>query len=428
MIYLWSATPGTGKTCYVVKQLIEDWSVDEANKNRKIYANIAGLKLEGIDVPPDDFRECQDGSIIIYDEAQDIRHYSSEVRDDPVARALSKHRHRGFDIHFITQDPAYLNKWVLKNVFLHHYLWRPAQRANVEIYTFARAIVTPTKEDFKNSFDKRFWRFEPKYLEYYTSTVMNTSKKVTSFKRNSILGMGLLAFGLIGVLISVPSFVGDKLDEQEKTTPTQSPQNATQSVPEPQTTQTTTPTQNPPKNAQNELIQPNVLEHLTKDDLIEYVKTREKHAKNELEKYKLQVEQERLAILMQYDNLQKQLLEHDKQIKDFYARLELYKRHLPKNYDIIQADPNLQVKAVVKKGNKCNAYNAHGNLMSLSMDECTYYIQEAGRLHRGNGQTTDIKADPIPKVLSDNPNFGQGASTIPSTEPPPESQETSKNN
>ena len=146
---------------------------------------------------------------------------------------------------------------------------------------------------------------------------------------------------------------------------------------------------------------------MTKDELIEYVKTREKHAQNELDKYKLQVEQERLAILMQYDNLQKQLLEHDKQIKDFYVRLELYKRQLPKNYDIIKQDPNLQVRAVVKKGNKCNAYNTSGDLMTLSFDECNYYLEQAGRVHRTNGQTTNIKSDPVPKIMNENPNFGQ---------------------
>lgn len=226
MIYLWSATPGTGKTCYVVKQLIENWSVDPKNAGRKIYANIAGLKLEGIDVPPDDFRDCEDGSIIIYDEAQDIRHYSSEVRDDPVARALSKHRHRGFDIHFITQDPALLNKWVLKNVFLHYYLWRPAQVDNITIYTFARAIVTPTKEDFKNAFDQRLWRFEKKYLDYYKSTVVNTSQKMASFKRKSIITLGVLIFCGIGILVSMPAIVKSD-DSNDDVKATQSAQQAT---------------------------------------------------------------------------------------------------------------------------------------------------------------------------------------------------------
>lgn len=161
MIYLYSATPGTGKTCYVVKQLVDNWLNDLDNANRKIYHNINGLKIEGLYQAPDDFRECDDGSIIIYDEAQDIDYYSSDSRSiNEVAKELSKHRHRGFDIHFITQDPALLTKWVLKNVYLHYYLWRPAQASTITIYTFSRAIVSPTKTDFKNAYDKKLWRFE----------------------------------------------------------------------------------------------------------------------------------------------------------------------------------------------------------------------------------------------------------------------------
>lgn len=193
MIYLYSATPGTGKTCYVVKQLVDNWLNDPDNANRKIYHNINGLKIEGLYQAPDDFRQCDDGSIIIYDEAQDIDYYSSDSRSiNEVAKELSKHRHRGFDIHFITQDPALLTKWVLKNVYLHYYLWRPAQASTITIYTFSRAIVSPTKTDFKNAYDKKLWRFEKKYLDYYKSTVLNTSKKTTSQKKNSIIATAII--------------------------------------------------------------------------------------------------------------------------------------------------------------------------------------------------------------------------------------------
>lgn len=190
MIYLYTATPGTGKTCWVVKQLVDEWIDDIDNRERQIYANINGLKIEGILPLPEggDFRECEDGSIIIIDEPQGLEHYSSDSRGvNPVAKALSEHRHRGFDIHFITQDPSLLHKYVLKNVYLHYYLWRPAQRQMIEIFTFARAIVSPTQTDFKNAYDKQWWRFEKRYLQYYKSTVINTSKKVGSSKRNGVI-------------------------------------------------------------------------------------------------------------------------------------------------------------------------------------------------------------------------------------------------
>lgn len=214
MLYLISATPGTGKTCWMVKKLVEEFIESDDYKNRPIYANIAGLKIDGIKYPPDDFRECPDGSLIIYDEAQDIEHYNSDSRaNNPVAKELSKHRHRGFDIYFITQDPSMLHKYVLKNVFLHYYLWRPAQRQMIEIYTFARAIVSPTKEDFKNAYDKVWWRFEEYYLQFYKSTAINTSKKVGSSKKFGIIFTFLIFMAMIAFFM-YPAIANSKKMKQ----------------------------------------------------------------------------------------------------------------------------------------------------------------------------------------------------------------------
>lgn len=223
MLYLVSATPGTGKTCWVVKKLIEEFIESDEYKGRPIYANIAGLKIDGIKEPPDDFRKCPDGSLIIYDEAQDIEHYSSDSRaNNPIAKALSKHRHRGFDIWFITQDPSLLHKYVLKNIFLHYYLWRPAQRKLIEIFTFARAIVTPSKDDFKNAYDKQWWKFEEYYLQFYKSTAINTSRQIGSSKKWSIIVTGFIFFVMIAYFIYPALAVSKKIKGEEE--PTQSQQ------------------------------------------------------------------------------------------------------------------------------------------------------------------------------------------------------------
>lgn len=319
MIYLWTATPGTGKTCYVVKQLIDNWMNDEKNEDRRIYSNIEGLKIEGILKSPDDFRECEDGSIIIYDEAQDIKHYSSEVRDDPVARALSKHRHRGFDIHFITQDPALLNKWVLKNVFLHYYFWRPAQRATVEIYTFARAIVSPTKQDFKNAFDKKIWRFEKHYLQYYKSTVVNTSQKHGSQKRTSIIITAVILFAVLLYFIK-PLF---------------------------------TLTKSPVEQEQSQQGQP-VSEQASEQ------------------------ETEQFGAVQHSEQTSTQLTDDEKHQSEQNRRIyTLYQERLPKDYDIIRQNPDLQVRGVVVMGGKCQAYNAYGDLMIFSEQDCKGYMQNS---------------------------------------------------
>lgn len=42
----------------------------------------------------------------------------------------------------------------------------------------------------------------------------------------------------------------------------------------------------------------------------------------------------------------------------------------------------LQVRGVMKIGTSCKAYNTYGDLMTLTADECNYYLQEPGRVHK----------------------------------------------
>ena len=113
---------------------------------------------------------------------------------------------------------------------------------------------------------------------------------------------------------------------------------------------------------------------------------------------------------MQYEQLHKQFAEQQKQLQDFYARLEMYKTMLPKNYEIIKNDPNLQVRAVVKMRGKCSAYNAHGDLMNLSPQECDYYLQASGRVHKGSlsgnnsSSVARLETKPVADILADNPD------------------------
>lgn len=348
MIYLWSASPGTGKTCYVVKQLIEKWTTDEKNKGRKIYHNINGLKIDGLHKAPDDFRECENGAIIIYDEAQDIEYYSVESKINPVCKELSKHRHRGFDIHFITQDPALLNKWVLKNVYMHYYLWRPAQRKNVEIYTFPRAIVSPTKSDFKTAYDKKLWRFEEYYLQFYKSTVLNTSEKITSTKRNSLLVTGFLFFCIIAYFIK-PLFGISNIFNPTATT------------------ETTT----------DEILTSEGVEVVQDSQDIDTVATTEKTTTYEEDIAKYEQEQ-------------------------YSRRIYLYSQELPQDYVIRRTDPMLEVRAVVQKGDKCNAYNAYGDLMTLPLEKCKEFVGTGKVLRAIDGfgrQPQFLEPEPQPQQV-----------------------------
>lgn len=389
---------------------------------RTIYTNINSLKIDYTRALTYDWRDCPDGSIIVIDEVQLVEPYSDiKVKDNEIIQSLTVHRHRGFDFYFITQSPILLHPTIKVLIGVHFHLTRPFG-IRTAVYRFGSCKDTPNALVNKQNCETKF-TFTPqqRIFKLYKSTTINTHKK--RFPKGILL---FVVWVMAGVAFFIYTVFGDDVNKSslvnhnKKEVPTQSTSQNTPQTPSQQSANPTPKPQETTPDTSNHTDEH--LKYLTKDELIEYVKTREKQSKNELEKYKLQVEQERLSILMQYDTLQKQLLEHDKQIKDFYARLELYKKQLPKNYDIIKQDPNLQVRAVVKMGDKCSAYNTHGDLMNLTFKECDYYLQEAGRVHKSNGQTANLKADPVSKILTENPNFGQPQTTEPpkmTTEPTP---------
>ncbi|WP_100097333.1 zonular occludens toxin domain-containing protein [Xanthomonas campestris] len=64
MIYLVTGMPGNGKTLYAVEFIKK-----AVEKGRKVYTDIKGLTLAGIEPAPDDWRTLPDGSLVVYDEA-----------------------------------------------------------------------------------------------------------------------------------------------------------------------------------------------------------------------------------------------------------------------------------------------------------------------------------------------------------------------
>lgn len=440
---------GNGKGQFAIRKILEiqdenDKREKEGKPRRQIYANIHGINEDGCtplkDVkpipsekiwfgkqnnpdfpPPDDYFVPPLESVFFYDECQRIDWIAQKagaLSSDLRVKSMEEQRHAGLDVYLITQSPNYIHSHLFGLVSPHFYVERALNLPQANVFRYNSAQKSPESTAIKKKADDHFViSLGKKYGQYYKSSEAHNMKLELPkmFKFLIVLGFLVLVWNLYNWNKAGWSITGKKEPQ-----PTQTAQPTPQAETPPQA-QAETPPQ-----AENEPIKQEHLDYLTKDELIEYVKTREKHAQNELQKYKLQVEQERLQILTQYDELQKRLIEHDKQIQDFYARLELYKKQLPKNYEITKQDPALQVRAVVKRGNKCSAYNTHGDLMTLSFDECNHYLQAVGRVHKGNGQTTSLKADPVPKIMGDNPNFGATPTTpqpTPQTDPQPTPQD-----
>lgn len=114
MITLLTGKPGTGKTAYAVKMLLEDQAISE----RPIYTNITGLKLPHHVIDADWLRSWHRNApaeaFILYDECQDVflpRHASREPPD--FVNELTKHRKDySVDFFLITQRASFIDHMV----------------------------------------------------------------------------------------------------------------------------------------------------------------------------------------------------------------------------------------------------------------------------------------------------------------------------
>lgn len=355
---------------------------------RTIYTNINALKIDYVRANVYDWRDCPDGSIIVIDEVQLVEPYSDiKTKDNPIVQDLTVHRHRGFDFWFITQFPTLLHPTVKVLIGVHFHLTRPYGMTTV-VYRFGSCKDTPNALVNKQNCEAKF-NFNPqqRIFKLYKSTTINTHKK--RFPKGIWFFVAWVVFGIVFFIYTISSndidnssLVNDKKEivaqPENKTELT----NNIQSQVLDSVTGTPTPTAIP--------------ENLTKEQV-------EKLLKVQQQQFDLQLEKQRIEIIKQYDELQRQLIEHDEQIQAFYRKLELYKKNLPKDYQIKKENPDLQVRGVAKFGNQCKAYNAQGTLMTLNQDECNYYLKETGRVWKA-GQTTDLSpAEPrLPPALTDH--------------------------
>jgi hypothetical protein len=174
MIILITGTPGSGKTLFAVHKIVNQY----LSTDRSIYSDIDGLNIEGVDTPPDDWRDTPEGSVIIYDEAQqrDIFKCQRSKQSD-IVEALQVHRHTGHDIIFITQSPRFLNMYVLDLVGEHYHLHRPYGASLASIYFWRSCQKNPqSKTAQKYVENESLFKYKSDLYKYYKSATVHTHK------------------------------------------------------------------------------------------------------------------------------------------------------------------------------------------------------------------------------------------------------------
>lgn len=195
-LVLFTGIPGSGKTLFAVsklKKIVEKNVV--AEEPRKIYADITGLAIEGIEKPPMDWRETPPNSLLIYDEAQFHKPFEVARGISPYdfIRELTIHRKTGHEIWYITQDPKRLHTNILEMIEQHFHLERPYGAKLATIYQFRGAERMPRSRSARDRAERKtIFHYDKSLFELYQSSEVDDGIRFR-------LPLGLIAWSLVAV-------------------------------------------------------------------------------------------------------------------------------------------------------------------------------------------------------------------------------------
>ncbi|RKW36698.1 MAG: hypothetical protein D8B60_13470 [Moraxella sp.] len=426
-IILITGANGHGKGQFAIREILRlqeenDKREKQGQSRRPIYANIHGVNEEGRtplkDVlpipegkiwfgkqdnpdfpPPPDYFIPPIGSVFMYDECQRIdwiAQKSGALSSDLRVKSMEEHRHAGLDIYLITQSPNYIHSHIFDLVSPHYYCERALNLPQSNIFKYTKAQKSPQSSAIKAKADDHFFiTLGKKYGQYYKSSAEHNMKtQIPKMLKVLIAVFVCLLLWTANSWHKAGWKIGNKQDDIKEQEIDNINIDETKSKEQVENQRVNETNNNQPKQPE-----------LTKEQL-------EKQLLLQKQQFDLELEKQRTQMLMQYTELQMQLLQQKKQIDDFYTRLELYKTMLPKNYEIIKNNPDLQVRAVVKAGNKCKAYNADGVLMTLTPEQCNYYVEQSGRVYKSNGGFTNVSEPRYPQSLT----IQQDKMVVPKTE------------
>lgn len=204
MMYLISGQPGNGKTLRAMSMALEFYEQNQQQvkegkaQPRRFFTNIAGATVEEgagafpwMEKLPDhnDWTQLPDGSFVIYDEAhsdgntQGLDRYGKLFpstgkpgeSDDPRIRAMSTHRHRGFDLVFVTQWPNKIHHQVRTLIGSHTHMNRSFGMQRAGVLTWSRVQSDPYDEKVRDKAEEEIWAYPKALYSRYRSATLHTA-------------------------------------------------------------------------------------------------------------------------------------------------------------------------------------------------------------------------------------------------------------
>ncbi len=133
---------GSGKSHFVTK-IISD--IKKQYPDHPIFADITGIKIDGVEPSPSDWRDAPNNCTIVYDEAQLLPwadNSSTKISSDPRVANMTLIRKQNKNIVLITQDPMFIHSVLRKLVDYHYHISHPFKDGKPKVFYFHGAMDT----------------------------------------------------------------------------------------------------------------------------------------------------------------------------------------------------------------------------------------------------------------------------------------------
>lgn len=182
MLYLYTGTPGHGKT----QRALFDAINDARFKGRHVYwTGVNGLvedapefarwsHLEDIK----QWQQCEPGSVILVDEAHKEEYFPLRGVGKPPKwiEDIAEHRHLGLDFILITQNAKDLDVFIRRRIETHYHMKRPAQLFYTNVYSFQGFVDCDDKIPADTALKHEKWALDKHIWKLYKSADAHTNK------------------------------------------------------------------------------------------------------------------------------------------------------------------------------------------------------------------------------------------------------------
>ena len=204
MITIITGQPGNGKTLMAMDLMRLEYERNaEAVKQgkeqpRRFFSNVAGATTEEnpqafpwVERMPDhnDWTKLPRGSFVQLDEAHSdgqtpgLERYGNLFpstgkpgeSNDPRIRAMSTHRHGGYDLQLVTQWPSKIHHQVRTLAGLHVHMSRAFGLERAGVLKWTRVQADPYDEAQREKAEEEIWKFPTDLYCRYTSATLHTS-------------------------------------------------------------------------------------------------------------------------------------------------------------------------------------------------------------------------------------------------------------